>query len=114
MIRIGVAGTLTATHFDTKSCCDHVVTGGAEYTGGTSPSNVAVAADDTSWVFFGDRAVVLALLDANPPHTHTHTHTASPSASTMLTANVFGALNLKRRSSNASAAATKDFLYKKN
>ena len=74
MIRIGVAGTLTATHFDTKSCCDHVVTGGAEYTGGTSPSNVAVAADDTSWVFFGDRAVVLALLDANPPHTHTHTH----------------------------------------
>jgi len=43
-IRVTEAGTLTATQFDTESCCDHVTIGGTPYRGSTGPNGVAVAA----------------------------------------------------------------------
>jgi len=41
------AGTLTATDFDTETGYDYVTIGGTRYSGGTGPSNVAVAAGST-------------------------------------------------------------------
>lgn len=49
-IRVGVAGTLTATQFETESGYDYVTIGETQYQGRTGPSSVAVAAGSTfSW-----------------------------------------------------------------
>ena len=50
-IRVGAAGTLTATQFDTESCCDQVTIGATRYNGSTGPYGVVVAAGSTfTWI----------------------------------------------------------------
>ena len=46
-IRVGAAGTLTATQFDTETGYDYVTIGGIRYEGSTGPTGVAVAAGST-------------------------------------------------------------------
>ena len=46
-VQVNQAGVLTATEFDTESCCDHVTIAGERYVGAVGPSNVAVAAGST-------------------------------------------------------------------
>ena len=46
-IRVGAAGTLTATEFHTESCCDYVNISDILYRGNTGPNGVAVAAGST-------------------------------------------------------------------
>ena len=43
-VRVAAAGFVTATQFDTESCCDRVTIGGTPYRGLTGPNGVAVAA----------------------------------------------------------------------
>ena len=58
-IRVTEAGTLTATQFDTESCCDHVNISGTLYRGSTGPDGVAVAAGST-FTWLSDHSVTRA------------------------------------------------------
>merc|ERR1711990_266460 len=49
-INVRAAGTLSATHFNTESCCDKLRVNGRNYAGRNGPSNVAVrAGSQISW-----------------------------------------------------------------
>ena len=53
-IRVGAAGTLTATQFDTETGYDYITIGGIRYEGSTGPTGVAVAAGSTfTWLSDG-------------------------------------------------------------
>jgi len=58
-IRASAAGTLTATQFDTESCCDRVNISGTLYRGSTGPDGVAVAAGST-FTWLSDHSVTRA------------------------------------------------------